>query len=1580
MTAWRFAAALALLAVALAFLAPAPTFAQSAPGTPSTVSVSRADGSLTASGYSVNGATHYHITYSSNGGSSWSLAALSHTSSSITIGADNSKTYLVGVRAGNDHGYSGWRNSASAAPFQPAPAPGPVASVNVTRSDGALEADWPSVTGATRYHVTYSSTGGQSWQLAALGHSSSSITIQADNAKNYIVGVRAGNSGGWSGWRNSAAAGPYVPPVTAPNRPTGLAATAGNGSATLAWDDPSNPTITGYEYSVRWAGVAWSAWTAVPSGTSHTVTGLENGKEYRFKVRAVNAGGVSKPAPAAAPWYVAVTPKPLDAPANVAVNPSEDSLDITWDPVAGATGYDVRAKAEGASEWHDVAGNVSGTSYTYATTSTMDYVGVRARDGDFASAWTDLSNLPPDDLMNVATSPSSGGAFAQSGVSAQSGGSIASQLAAPTWGTVTRDIRRGARQGDGTISINWTGVSGATGYSIACSHHGWYWHKCGWDDDGTLTFTPIPSSESQPVKLTHYKREVYNPGNYRFGNSRSYMVSMRAVNANPADASAWVNTLTLRPVFPYLNDFTVTRTDGQLTLSWTPGFWTTGYEIDCAAVVSGQAAAYTRCATLADQDDTDDTHSITITNWTADGTNYSIDNTSIYDLQIFSTNTWSRARWLPPLIHPVSLAVSNVGATTTTLTIAKHSNAWYYKANAAPDNTCQGPVTAGTSSKDLTGLSAGTTYTYTAYSDSACTTANRLATASAFTTSVTASNLAEADYGSGNPIAATYAQEFTTGSSAGGYTLRSVTLDFVTGATPSVTVSIREKQSNGKPTLTDRATFTGSVTATGETTFTCSSGCDLDASTPYFVYFTSTAADISFIRTTQSMNETLQPSGNGWAIADEMQHYTSNAWTKYSTYVLQVGVEAVPDPALVASNVTATGATLTLDHYLGGDWYYEANVGPHATCQGPVSGSTVTLSGLTAGTAYIYTAYSNSVCSSVNEIAEAAFSPISLAASNVAATTATLTIAGHSDDWYYKANAAPHTACQSAVSTSSTDLTGLSAGTTYTYEAYSDSACTTANKLATASAFTTLVDLAASNIGATTATLTISGHSGQWWYKGNAGPDITCQGPVSAGDSTEDLTGLSPQSSYDYTAYSATGCGSGDLLATAPGFTTVATVSNLANAKGSADKEVDSARDRAIQFTTGSHAEGFDLRSVTLTLKQKTAGGTLRVALHADSSGVPASTALATLTGTAPTSSSWTDATFTCSAAACDNLGNAANYHIVLENTANSGAWSWAWSASGSETMTPNTNGWNIGDGYVNRGTFWSAETSTHYLARIGFHFRPSLRTGSITATGAQLTLDYHHENWWYKADTGPHATCQGPATTPAVTLTGLTSGTPYTYSAYDASGCASANLLDAAPAFTPEASSLTASNIGATTATLTIGGYDGQWWYDADTGPHTACQGPVAASTSTEDITGLSADTTYTYEAYSASGCADTDKLATATAFTTPPGLPRNVSVANSTFDGNTRRYVVSWNKPANTQATDTFAYQVRCTTESDKTTTSWAACGNQNVSSTANTDLSLTVSHSWSSANFTYVRVRTDKDGRYSDWVIRHTQYGTP
>ena len=90
----------------------------------------------------------------------------------------------------------------------------------MTRGDGTVTASWDASIGAasnnsaSKYHVTYSSDGKQSWSLAAFEHTTDSITMGGlDNGKTYVFAVRAGNALGWSGWRDSAASGPFVPPT-----------------------------------------------------------------------------------------------------------------------------------------------------------------------------------------------------------------------------------------------------------------------------------------------------------------------------------------------------------------------------------------------------------------------------------------------------------------------------------------------------------------------------------------------------------------------------------------------------------------------------------------------------------------------------------------------------------------------------------------------------------------------------------------------------------------------------------------------------------------------------------------------------------------------------------------------------------------------------------------------------------------------------------------------------------------------------------------------------------------------------------------------------------------------------------------------------------------------------------------------------------------------------------------------------------------------------------------------------------------------------------------------------------------------
>ena len=87
--------------------------------------------------------------------------------------------------------------------------------------------------------------------------------------------------------------GPPVPRTSAPGSPRNLTAAGGNGEAVLTWKAPARDggsAITDYEYRID----RRNPWISIGStDTTHTVTGLVNGTEYVFEVRAVNKIGKS---------------------------------------------------------------------------------------------------------------------------------------------------------------------------------------------------------------------------------------------------------------------------------------------------------------------------------------------------------------------------------------------------------------------------------------------------------------------------------------------------------------------------------------------------------------------------------------------------------------------------------------------------------------------------------------------------------------------------------------------------------------------------------------------------------------------------------------------------------------------------------------------------------------------------------------------------------------------------------------------------------------------------------------------------------------------------------------------------------------------------------------------------------------------------------------------------------------------------------------------------------------------------------------------------------------------------------------
>ena len=468
---------------------PIPTPIPTPPDAPSSVSVTRGafgQGVIDVSWSASSGAAHYNVRHSEDNGQTWTNGPANVAGTSATVtGINDALPVIAAVQAVNAKGASGWTQSPVANVECPpgefcATAPDTPSSVTVTRADGTLTASWPAVDKATSYHVTYTVNGSGNWLLADLKHTGNSITISGvDNAKTYVVAARARNLAGYSGWRNSAPAGPYVP--AAPARPTGLAATPGDGSVTLTWDDPSDASITGYEYQSRQAPPApgWGEWTAVAGNvTTVTVTGLTNGTEYRFKLRAVNAGGAGKPS--GPPWYVAATPT-LAAPTGITVSVAVNVMTVSWNAVSGATGYDVRTKT-GSADWVTVASEVTEATVDVTILEPPDYIGVRARNGSAVSAWTDVSRLPPPDILG---SPSAGAGAQAFGAQSQ-GAQAQNTLAAPTNVKVERHNggdRGGSWNTKETLTVTWDAVTGATGYRVACS---WYlgftsWNKCGKD-------------------------------------------------------------------------------------------------------------------------------------------------------------------------------------------------------------------------------------------------------------------------------------------------------------------------------------------------------------------------------------------------------------------------------------------------------------------------------------------------------------------------------------------------------------------------------------------------------------------------------------------------------------------------------------------------------------------------------------------------------------------------------------------------------------------------------------------------------------------------------------------------------------------------------------------------------------------------------------------------------------------------------------------------------------------------------------------------------------------------------------------
>ena len=335
--------------------------------------------------------------YSKDNGTNWAAAAVvangtkrSYQATGLTNGA----TYDFKVLGVNRNNQPGAESSRARAIPRLLPKP---AGLTAKPKDKGLILSWTNPNDATLTGYEYSVTAKDAAPAAWTAISNSGATTVSHEVSNLTNGteydyhLRAVNTAG----QKSAAAKVTAKPYPKPAAPDNLSATIGDKQVALTWDDPDNDTITKWQYKVDtgdWQDLAANA-------ASHTETGLTNGTEYTFTVRAVNAAGDG------AESSVKATPYPAPAkPTGLTAASGDKKISLSWTNPAGqgtitgnAYRYKPKSSAEsgytawtaitgGAKTSHDVENLTNGVQYTFQVRA-KNVVGDGAA-SDEASAWT----------------------------------------------------------------------------------------------------------------------------------------------------------------------------------------------------------------------------------------------------------------------------------------------------------------------------------------------------------------------------------------------------------------------------------------------------------------------------------------------------------------------------------------------------------------------------------------------------------------------------------------------------------------------------------------------------------------------------------------------------------------------------------------------------------------------------------------------------------------------------------------------------------------------------------------------------------------------------------------------------------------------------------------------------------------------------------------------------------------------------------------------------------------------------------------------------------------------------------------
>ena len=267
------------------------------PAAPQNLIASSANNQVTLSWAKVEGATSYRIYWSVDAGFTPQMGTMIPNVSSPYdhTGLTNGATYYYVVTAVNQYGESAPSSEAYATPSIAAP-PLPPATVATSASNHKVNIGWSASQSAeevTSYNIYWSQTPGVT---EATGIRIADVTnpyVHANliNDTTYYYIVTAVNKYGEGNPSQEVSATPTR--GNAPLAPTGVAATAGNFSATITW----NPVSGATSYNIYWSktsDLSSQKGTKIPEVQSPYIhTGLDEDATCYYVVTAVNGYGES---------------------------------------------------------------------------------------------------------------------------------------------------------------------------------------------------------------------------------------------------------------------------------------------------------------------------------------------------------------------------------------------------------------------------------------------------------------------------------------------------------------------------------------------------------------------------------------------------------------------------------------------------------------------------------------------------------------------------------------------------------------------------------------------------------------------------------------------------------------------------------------------------------------------------------------------------------------------------------------------------------------------------------------------------------------------------------------------------------------------------------------------------------------------------------------------------------------------------------------------------------------------------------------------------------------------------------------